>query len=260
MICIARTFGAPDTVPAGKHARKRSNGGRPGEELARDLGHEVRHVRVALGLEEPPTRTVPGLHTRERSLRPRSTSMMCSARSFSEARSPSASPRRAAWSRRSGSGSPASPSFTRVSGRSRRARCRRARGGRGTARVHAAERPVEGEGSDVRGRSARWATTIWNASPSRMYSFARRTLLVGVALRGEGLLSPCVAAPGFGSLRSAESRAATASRSPGSTSAVAAWSKRTRVSATTKRLSGSRCRPGGAGRSARAPRCGRRPR
>ena len=26
MICIARTFGAPDTVPAGKQARKRSNG------------------------------------------------------------------------------------------------------------------------------------------------------------------------------------------------------------------------------------------
>ena len=26
MICIARTFGAPETVPAGKHARSSSNG------------------------------------------------------------------------------------------------------------------------------------------------------------------------------------------------------------------------------------------
>ena len=29
MICIARTFGAPDTVPAGKHARRSSNGVTP---------------------------------------------------------------------------------------------------------------------------------------------------------------------------------------------------------------------------------------
>ena len=29
MICIARTFGAPETVPAGKQARSRSNGRTP---------------------------------------------------------------------------------------------------------------------------------------------------------------------------------------------------------------------------------------
>ena len=29
MICIARTFGAPETVPAGKHARSSSNGVTP---------------------------------------------------------------------------------------------------------------------------------------------------------------------------------------------------------------------------------------
>src|SRR6266508_1544034 len=38
------------------------------------------------------TRTVPGMHTRERSFRPRSTSMTCSARSFWEASSASSSP------------------------------------------------------------------------------------------------------------------------------------------------------------------------
>src|SRR6266581_4738076 len=38
------------------------------------------------------TRTVPGRHTRERSLRPRSTSMTCSARSFSDESRASASP------------------------------------------------------------------------------------------------------------------------------------------------------------------------
>src|SRR2546421_29628 len=38
------------------------------------------------------TRTVPGRHTRERSLRPRSTSITCSARSFSDESSASASP------------------------------------------------------------------------------------------------------------------------------------------------------------------------
>ena len=52
MICIARTFGAPETVPAGKQARSRSNGLTSGCELADDLGDEVRDVREALRLEE----------------------------------------------------------------------------------------------------------------------------------------------------------------------------------------------------------------
>ena len=51
MICIARIFGAPETVPAGNVARSRSNGETPGE-LARDLRDEVRDVREALRLEE----------------------------------------------------------------------------------------------------------------------------------------------------------------------------------------------------------------
>ena len=93
MICIARTFGAPDTVPAGKHARRRSNGADAVAQLAGDLRDEVGDVREPLGLEEPRRpRPCPGTQTRERSLRPRSTSITCSARSFSEASSRSASP------------------------------------------------------------------------------------------------------------------------------------------------------------------------
>ena len=93
MICIARTFGAPETVPAGNVARSRSNGVDAVAELACHLGDEVRDVREALGLQEPlDLARCPGRQTRERSLRPRSTSITCSARSFSEVSSRSASP------------------------------------------------------------------------------------------------------------------------------------------------------------------------
>ncbi len=52
MICIARTFGAPETVPAGNVARSRSNGVTPSRSSSGDLGDEVRDVREALRLEE----------------------------------------------------------------------------------------------------------------------------------------------------------------------------------------------------------------
>ena len=52
MICIARTFGAPETVPAGNVARSRSNGETPSAQLAGHLRDEVRDVREALRLEE----------------------------------------------------------------------------------------------------------------------------------------------------------------------------------------------------------------
>ena len=48
MISIARTFGAPLTVPAGNVARSTSIGLCSGRELARDLAREVHHVRVPL--------------------------------------------------------------------------------------------------------------------------------------------------------------------------------------------------------------------
>ena len=48
MISIARTFGAPLTVPAGSVARSTSIGPRPGTSVAGDLRREVHHVAVAL--------------------------------------------------------------------------------------------------------------------------------------------------------------------------------------------------------------------
>ena len=48
MISIARTFGAPLTVPAGNVARSTSTAFLPVDELARDLAGEVHHVRVPL--------------------------------------------------------------------------------------------------------------------------------------------------------------------------------------------------------------------
>ena len=47
-ICIARIFGAPDTVPAGKHATSASRWSRSSASAAVDGRHEVHHVRVAL--------------------------------------------------------------------------------------------------------------------------------------------------------------------------------------------------------------------
>src|SRR5439155_352955 len=90
--CIARTFGAPETVPAGKHARRRSNGVTPSR--SSPATSETRCVtwEKRSGSSIRSTRTVPGRQTRPRSLRPRSTSITCSARSFSDASSRSASP------------------------------------------------------------------------------------------------------------------------------------------------------------------------
>ena len=48
MISIARTFGAPLTVPAGNVARSTSTAFLPVGELARHLAREVHHVRVPL--------------------------------------------------------------------------------------------------------------------------------------------------------------------------------------------------------------------
>ena len=50
MSCIARTFGAPDRVPAGKTARSASSASRSGSEPPFDVAHEVEHVAVALDL------------------------------------------------------------------------------------------------------------------------------------------------------------------------------------------------------------------
>ena len=92
IICIARIFGAPDTVPAGKQARSRSNGLTPSCSSPSTSDTRCVTCEKRSGSRKRSTRTVPGLQTRERSLRPRSTSITCSARSFSDASSRSASP------------------------------------------------------------------------------------------------------------------------------------------------------------------------
>src|SRR5206468_1503771 len=91
MICIARTFGAPETVPAGKHdtsasSRSRSSASFPSTIEVRCITCEKRSRPMNCG-----TRTDPYAQTRPTSLRPRSTSMTCSARSFSLRFSSSAS-------------------------------------------------------------------------------------------------------------------------------------------------------------------------
>ena len=129
------------------------------------------------GSRKRSTRTVPGLQTRERSLRPRSTSITCSARSFSEESSRSASP---------------SPERVVPAIGFRLARAALAldqRLGRGADQrepveleqeqvrrgVHAPQRAVERERVDGRPAPARWDTTIWNASPRWIARFACST-------------------------------------------------------------------------------------
>ena len=48
MISMARTFGAPESVPAGKQARSASTAVSSGLQLAFNGAHDVHHVAVAL--------------------------------------------------------------------------------------------------------------------------------------------------------------------------------------------------------------------
>ena len=52
MICIARTFGAPETVPAGNVSRSSEKASSVVAQPALDVGHQVHDVRVALDLEQ----------------------------------------------------------------------------------------------------------------------------------------------------------------------------------------------------------------
>src|SRR5262245_16378791 len=90
--CIARTFGAPETVPAGKQACSRSNGETPGRRSPATCETRCVTCEYRSTSRNFSTVTLPGTHTRERSLRPRSTSMTCSARSFSDPSRRAASP------------------------------------------------------------------------------------------------------------------------------------------------------------------------
>ncbi len=48
MISMARIFGAPERVPAGKVARNTSKSVAPGEQFAADVGDDVHDMGVAL--------------------------------------------------------------------------------------------------------------------------------------------------------------------------------------------------------------------
>ena len=93
-ICIARIFGAPETVPAGKHATSASRWSRSSASRAVDRRDQVHDVRVALERHvlRHPHRCRTRRRGRDRS-GPRSTSITCSARSFSLRFSSSASRR-----------------------------------------------------------------------------------------------------------------------------------------------------------------------
>ena len=82
MISIALIFGAPETVPAGKAARSASSEVQPSRRSPLTVDEmcmtcEYRSTSISFS-----TWTVPGRATRPTSLRPRSTSITCSARSF----------------------------------------------------------------------------------------------------------------------------------------------------------------------------------
>ncbi len=94
MICMARGLGAPERVPAGKQAVRTSKAVRP--PATRPVTVETMCITCeyrSMDMKST-TSTEPGSQTRPRSLRPRSTSMRCSARSLGSASSSSAR----AWS------------------------------------------------------------------------------------------------------------------------------------------------------------------
>ena len=87
---MARILGAPLTVPAGNVAASTSTASRPSSSsavtrLVRCMTWEKRSTIMSFS-----TSTVPGRASLPRSLRPRSTSIMCSARSLGSAMSSSA--------------------------------------------------------------------------------------------------------------------------------------------------------------------------
>ena len=82
IICMARTFGAPLTVPAGSVARSTSIGPRPSRNSPDTC--EVRCITwlYRSSVMSSSTLTVPNFATRPTSLRAKSTSITCSARSL----------------------------------------------------------------------------------------------------------------------------------------------------------------------------------
>ena len=94
MISIARTFGAPDSVPAGKPAISASSASSPSRSLPSTLEEMCITWLKRSTTKLSVTFTDPSSATRPTSLRPRSSSIRCSARSFGSPSSSASS----AWS------------------------------------------------------------------------------------------------------------------------------------------------------------------
>ena len=91
IISMALTFGAPETVPAGNTAANASNMSAPARRRPATCETMCCTWLNRLIRMSSSTRTEPYSHTRPMSLRPRSTSIVCSASSFSSASSSRAS-------------------------------------------------------------------------------------------------------------------------------------------------------------------------
>src|SRR5215218_4974796 len=90
MISMARGLGAPETVPAGNVASKTSRASYAPSTVPATVDTRCMTWLYCSTRMKSGTSTVPGTHTRPRSLRARSTSITCSARSLGSASSPSA--------------------------------------------------------------------------------------------------------------------------------------------------------------------------
>ena len=215
-------------------------------DLAGDLGDEVRDVREPLDLEEALDVHRARRQTRERSLRPRSTSITCSARSFSEASSRSASPSPAA-------GRPGDRVQARARALELHVRLRRRADHRVVAeleqeqvrrRVDPAQRAVDRERRGGR-RAARPAARARSGTRRRRgcAPCSGERAASCVAWSGKRTSGPAAApVEAAGTSAGASSSARITSGSPRSTSETPpTWSKRSSVSATTNRLTG---RPG----------------
>ena len=171
-------FRPGETVPAGKQARSTSKEETPSRSspTTSETRWDTCEKRSTSMVRA--TCTLPARHTRERSLRPRSTSITCSARSFSDESSRSASPsvgsvvpamgqRLARPSSHATSRSGDDPTSDIPSSSSRN------RYGDGLTRRRA--RYTSSGVADV-GRSARCDGTHWKTSPATMCSLTERTI------------------------------------------------------------------------------------
>ena len=178
MACIARTLGAPDSVPAGNVARTASKASRSARRRPSHLRHEVHHVGVALdAVQQRPLDAArprpPGPRRCARGPRASRARRAPSRRRAGPPRARRRAPGRpsAAGSRRAAGSRPPSRTRTSSSGEAPRMErpgpeVHREQVGR---RVDAPERPIDRQGPRA-GHLKRRAGTAWSISPAWMSS------------------------------------------------------------------------------------------